>query len=84
MPIVSGAYVNPGWVDDQAPAINATELNAMSDTIAGNQAALPHLYQAGTIVPSTVISKADYDALEQSGQVDPNVLYLVYEGAGPS
>lgn len=34
MPIVNGKYQNPGWRNRQAPAINATELNAISDTLA--------------------------------------------------
>ena len=33
MPIQSGAYVNPGWVNGTTPAINATEMNAISDTL---------------------------------------------------
>ena len=33
MPIVNGKYQNPGWRNGQAPAINATELNAISDTL---------------------------------------------------
>lgn len=33
MPITNGKYVNPGWVNGQAPAINSTELNAISDTL---------------------------------------------------
>lgn len=33
MPITNGKYVNPGWVDGQAPAINASELNAISTTL---------------------------------------------------
>ena len=33
MPIVNGKYVNPGWVNDTTPAINAAELNAMSTTL---------------------------------------------------
>lgn len=37
MPIISGAYVAPTWVDDSAPAIDAAELQAMSDTIEQNQ-----------------------------------------------
>ena len=31
----SGQYENPGWQNDTAPALNATELNAMSNAIAG-------------------------------------------------
>lgn len=33
MPIVNGKYVNPIWVNESTPAINATELNAMSDAL---------------------------------------------------
>lgn len=33
MPTVSGKYVAPTWVDDGPPALNATELQAMSDGI---------------------------------------------------
>lgn len=33
MPITNGRYVNPGWVNGQPPAINASELNAISDTL---------------------------------------------------
>lgn len=33
MPIVDGKYVAPTWINKQAPAINATELNAISQTL---------------------------------------------------
>lgn len=33
MPIVGGKYKNPGWVNNQKPAIGATELNALSATV---------------------------------------------------
>lgn len=33
MPIINGKYKNPNWVNDAPPAIDAGELNAMSDTI---------------------------------------------------
>lgn len=33
MPIENGKYVNPGWVDNAPPSIDAAELNAMSDTL---------------------------------------------------
>lgn len=36
MPLNSaGTYVNPGWVDETAPALDADELNAMSNAIQG-------------------------------------------------
>lgn len=37
MPIVNNAYSAPTWANGASPAINATELQAMSDTIEGNQ-----------------------------------------------
>lgn len=33
MPIVSGKYVNPGWLNKTVPAINATNLNDISDAL---------------------------------------------------
>lgn len=36
MPLdTNGVYVSPTWVDDNEPAIDADELNAMSGAIAG-------------------------------------------------
>lgn len=37
MPIVDGNYVSPTWVNGQAPAINAQELNALCGTVQQNQ-----------------------------------------------
>ena len=37
MPISSGKYVSPTWENGHAPAINQTELQAMTDTIANSQ-----------------------------------------------
>ena len=34
MPISGGKYVNPGWSNGTSPAINASELNDMSNTLA--------------------------------------------------
>lgn len=33
MPITNGKYINPGWVNGQPPAINASELNDISNTL---------------------------------------------------
>lgn len=33
MPIHNGKYINPGWVNNGPPAIDAAELNAISDTL---------------------------------------------------
>lgn len=37
MPLTNGRYTAPTWVNGQAPAINAAELQAMTNTIEGNQ-----------------------------------------------
>lgn len=41
MPIIDGAYVAPTWNNNASPAIDATELQAMSNTIEGNQGKAP-------------------------------------------
>lgn len=33
MPIQNGKYVNPGWLDNGPPAIDAAEMNAISETL---------------------------------------------------
>lgn len=33
MPIVNGKYQNPHWVNGGPPALDAAELNAISDTL---------------------------------------------------
>lgn len=37
MPMMNNAYVAPMWANDSAPALDATELQAMSDSIEGSQ-----------------------------------------------
>lgn len=53
MPIYQGKYVAPVWVNDQPPAINQTELLAMSGTIADSQilsgSGAPTQYTEGTV-----------------------------------
>lgn len=50
MPIVNGKYQNPGWVNGQRPAIDAAELNAISNTLERLDEApvLPSLTNPGT------------------------------------
>lgn len=50
MPIVNGKYQNPRWVNGQRPAIDAAELNAISDTLERLDEApvLPSLTNPGT------------------------------------
>ena len=33
MPIQDGKYINPGFVNDTAPELNASEMNAIADTL---------------------------------------------------
>lgn len=40
MPIQNGKYVAPTWVNGAAPAIDATELQAISDSIVNNEEAI--------------------------------------------
>lgn len=41
---------------------------------------LPKEYNVpSVVVPTTVISQSDYDALEEAGEVELNRLYLVFE-----
>lgn len=37
MPMMNNAYVAPMWANDSAPALDAAELQAMSDSIEGSQ-----------------------------------------------
>jgi len=37
MPIVSGNYESPTWVNDQAPKLNADEMNAITQTVEASQ-----------------------------------------------
>ena len=46
MPIVNGAYKNPGWVNNAPPVINATELNAMSNTLESAFTSFPENYSS--------------------------------------
>lgn len=51
MPIVNGLYVSPDWKDDQAPALDAEELSAMSNTLEKLDNPLPALHvEVGTYV----------------------------------
>jgi len=66
MPISSGAYVAPAWANGTSPYINATELSAMSTTLAcvpianggtGATTAANALTNLGALAKSNVVSK---------------------------
>lgn len=63
MPIVGGKYKNPGWVNNQKPAIGATELNAISATVekldaGGGDAVTSFKGRTGAVTPQA----GDYTA----------------------
>ena len=46
MPISGGKYVSPTWHNNAAPALDAAELQAMTDTIESNDEAVASLQEA--------------------------------------
>lgn len=71
MPNPNGVYVNPGWVNNAQPNINATELNAISDTLervpvanggTGATTAAQALENLGGLAKSSVTNKGDNTA----------------------
>lgn len=78
MPIINGAYVSPNWVNGGAPAIDQTELRAMSNTIA-----LVPVLNGGTgrntlASGSVLVGKGTASVGELSGR---GALYASAEGA---
>ena len=72
MPIVNGNYVAPTWINGQSPAINASELQAICDSLeqAGNSIAMlmPMLTSAGKI------ETGSYTGTGATGSANPVVL----------
>lgn len=66
MPISGGKYVAPTWVDNGPPAIDATELQAMSDSIVNNQSALDGKADTGDI-PSAYTSNPAMNGTASAG-----------------
>lgn len=56
MPMSGSNYVAPTWVDNAPPALDATELQAMCDTIAENQSDAAALQEAVSALQSAVSS----------------------------
>ena len=96
MPIVSGAYVSPSWANGTSPYINASELQAMSDSIAclpvanggtGATSASAALTALGAVPLSNVTSKGSNNRpvfFNSSGIAAPidEPLPLAYGGTG--
>ena len=58
MPMSKNTYVAPTWVDNAPPAISASELQAMCDTIQENQGDVTSLQTALQTLTTTVNGKA--------------------------
>jgi len=76
MPIVNGKYKNPQWVDKQRPAIDAGELNAISDTlekldIGGGNAALVTLPASKWSSKSQTVTVQGVSAVEGAQLITP-------------
>lgn len=54
MPIINGKYKNPNWVNDAPPAIDAEELNAMSESIETVQGSIITISDNGEIMQNGV------------------------------
>lgn len=50
MPIISGHYAAPTWMDGGPPAINAAELQAICDTLEENDAKKESFIETGTYI----------------------------------
>lgn len=72
MPIVNNNYTAPTWVNGQSPSINASELQAMSNTIAQNQTNVASLLPL--LSSSAKIESGSYTGTGTSGSENPNSL----------
>lgn len=75
MPIQNGKYVAPTWVNGAAPAIDATELQAISDSIVNNEEAITAI---GTPVQ---IETGSYVGTGKDGSSNPNTLTFSFTPA---
>lgn len=77
MPLVNGKYKNPGWVNNQPPRINASELNAISDTLealdagGGGSSTLVTLTAAGWSNKTQTVSVPGVSANEAAQLITP-------------
>lgn len=72
MPIVNGNYVAPTWINGQSPAINASELQAICDSLEqdgnGISMLMPLLTEAGKL------ETGSYTGTGATGSANPVVL----------
>lgn len=72
MPIVNGQYQAPTWINGQSPAINASELQAMCDSIEQNGTDINSLLPL--ISTAAKIETGSYVGTGTSGSANPVVL----------
>lgn len=87
MPISNGKYVNPGWTNGSTPALNATEMNAISNRLAALDADDPRSIATGGTGGATAGAgvNALFSALDAAGTIadgDTIAMNDVSAGAG--
>ena len=75
MPIVNGEYVAPTWNNDAAPAINAAELQAISDALAGGAS-----IETGSYVGTGTYGQANPTSITFSDITPKMVIIYTYNG----
>lgn len=70
MPISGGKYVSPTWANNASPAINASELQAITDTIAVNGAQTLAAQLYAQVNGQTAMSYTDLSASDYIGVAD--------------
>ena len=81
MPIVNGVYVAPDWQNDQAPALDAAELSAISKTLEG-LSALPQVarVESGSYVGTGGADSQDPESVKGSLTfITPPKIVILYE-----
>ena len=79
MPIVNGRYVAPTWINKSVPAINASELNAISGTL--------EKLDTSSIVVGTYVGNGNYGSATPNTITftgDPGKLRAIYIWDGPN
>lgn len=74
MPYTNGIYTNPGWVNDEAPAIDATNLNDVSDAVAD-------LTKNSAVNVSVTLLSTGWTASDDDFTQTVNVAGIIADGA---
>lgn len=77
MPMSGSNYVAPTWVDNAPPAIDAAELQAISDTIENNQEEISNLESTkSTVVSGTYTGNVSFASLQIGVPSNPRKINL--------